>query len=252
MKVTVLAMASLLWVAGLVPAWAQIVPTPITAEQAFDAVQSQTDPVTGAAKRVVLVDVRSRAENYWVGQAAKVNSITFKDGTVVVPDMGKVKLQLEGAFITYRVRGRFKVVQTRKVASMSLAPIAYHVPYEDWSESNGALEPNDEFQATMTTLAGTDMPVVILFCRSGGRTDGTNCGSEFDSTLFDSVYEIDQPDGATNHGGMEGSAYANAYNGYRGFPDRYTRPQDHPSVSWKDAGLPILIGKPPLTVPLQQ
>jgi hypothetical protein len=46
-------------------------------------------------------------------------------------------------------------------------------------------------------------------------------------------------DGKSGRGGFEDSSYSNVYNGYRGFPERLTEIQEHPSVSWKDAGLPI-------------
>jgi hypothetical protein len=39
--------------------------------------------------------------------------------------------------------------------------------------------------------------------------------------------------------GFEGDSRSNRYNGYRGFPERLTEIQEHPSVSWKDAGLPM-------------
>ncbi|HSP91961.1 MAG TPA: hypothetical protein VLN08_13685, partial [Vicinamibacterales bacterium] len=66
---------------------------------------------------------------------------------------------------------------------------------------------------------------------------------------FDAVYEIDQPDKTTGYGGFEGSNYDSVFNGYRGFPGRDTWTQIHPSVSWKDAGLPIKIGADPFTIP---
>ena len=64
---------------------------------------------------------------------------------------------------------------------------------------------------------------------------------------FQAVYEIDDPSGIiVGVGGFEGSAYGQAYNGYRGFPGRPTEGQDEPSVSWKDAALPIKTGVNPL------
>ncbi|MGD8833424.1 MAG: hypothetical protein PVJ19_00745, partial [Desulfobacteraceae bacterium] len=50
--------------------------TPITANQAFDAVAKQVDPATGEKKSVALIDVRTTAEYYWVGACGKVESIT--------------------------------------------------------------------------------------------------------------------------------------------------------------------------------
>ena len=51
---------------------ADVSPIPITAEQAFNAVQTQTDPITGEDKKVALVDVRTRAEYFWVGLHARL------------------------------------------------------------------------------------------------------------------------------------------------------------------------------------
>jgi hypothetical protein len=91
-----------------IPAVAQAELVGITAEEAFDAVQTQTDPLTGAHANVALVDVRTRAEYFWVGTAAKVNKITLRDAKSqsIVPDLGKVKLLDEGKFLEYAVNGR--------------------------------------------------------------------------------------------------------------------------------------------------
>jgi hypothetical protein len=224
-------------------AQATVEPMKLTAEQAFDAVQKQIDPSTGMPAHVVLVDVRSRAEYYWVGTAAQVKTITLVDQTSIVPDLGKVKLVHEGKFLEYAAAGEIRRTQVTKVASVAMAPIAYSVPYQLWDETTRKMAINPEFAAEMQKLAGT---VVIFFCRSGGRTDANNCVKLADPALFQAVYEIDQPDGATNHGGFESSNYGNVFNGYRGFPGRLTGDQAHPSVSWKDAGLPIAIGATPL------
>jgi rhodanese-related sulfurtransferase len=238
--------------AGSLPAVAQgVIPIPITAEQAFDAMQKQVDPQTLQPKKVVLVDVRSRAEYYWVGTAAKVTEIVPDKGAKIVPDWGKVKLENNGTFISYNVDGRYKRMLVQKVTSMKMSPIAYSVPYQLWNEASRSLSLNANFEAEMAQLAGDEKPVLILFCRSGGRTDAANCVSELDEELFDTIYEIDQPDGQTNHGGFEGSSYGNVFNGYRGFPERDTWNQAHPSVSWKDAGLPIVIGATPPALPVR-
>jgi rhodanese-related sulfurtransferase len=242
----VLLTAAIVAPAPLAPA---ATPVPITAEQAFDAVQRQTDPQTGLPGRVLLVDVRTRAEYYWVGTAAKVNSIALLDGTTIVPDLGKVVLDQEGKFLVYSVESRNRRTLVDKVSKLSLSPIAYSVPYQLWNEANRSLVLNTDFLSQMQALAGSDRPVLILFCRSGGRTDGTNCAKDLGLDFFSAIYEIDQPDGATNHGGMEGSAYSNVYNGYRGFPGRLTWTQTHPSASWKDAGLPIVVGAAPPALP---
>jgi hypothetical protein len=55
-------------------------PVPITADEAFDAAATGTDPLTGETAKVALVDVRSRAEYFWVGAPAKVLEIVLKGG----------------------------------------------------------------------------------------------------------------------------------------------------------------------------
>jgi rhodanese-related sulfurtransferase len=234
------------------PAIAQtalVTPTPITAEQAFDAVATQTDPVSGMPKTVLLVDVRTPSEYFWVGAAARVTAITLATGDVVIPDLGKVLLRHNGKFLGYTVKGEAKLTQVSMVKSMAMLPLAYNVPYQTWNETAWKSVVNESFGAQMAALAGMAHPVVIFYCRSGGRTDAANCVSKVDPALFDAIYEIDQPDGATNHGGLEGSDYGKAYNGYRGFPDRETWFQGHPAASWKDAGLPIVIGILPPAIP---
>jgi hypothetical protein len=104
---------------------------------------------------------------------------------------------------------------------------------------------NDQFKDEVEALATDEYDVVIFFCRSGGRSEG--CLEDFDTALFEAIYEIDQPDGKSGRGGFEGSSYSDAYNGYRGFPERLTEIQEHPSVSWKDTGLPMKTSVNPLT-----
>jgi hypothetical protein len=89
--------------AAAVQAVAQVTPVPVDADQAFNAVQLQRDPVSGDPKIVYLVDIRSRAEFYWVGTAAEVTQILLWNDQTVVPDHGKVKLVNGGKFIQYRV-----------------------------------------------------------------------------------------------------------------------------------------------------
>jgi rhodanese-related sulfurtransferase len=93
-------------------------------------------------------------------------------------------------------------------------------------------------------LVQEGIEVVILYCRSGGRS--TDCTYEFDTDAFSAVYEIDDPAGNRGFGGFEGNSYKNVYNGYRGFPGRQTGVQTVPSVSWKDLGLPMKTSINPL------
>lgn len=216
----------------------------ITAEQAFDAVQMQVDPLSGEPASVALVDVRSRAEWFWVGAAAEVLEIELDTGSVLIPDLGKVKIAGNGRVLAFEVSGHRRVVPIRRVASVSLQPIAFSVPFRLWDEAAGTLPStvNPDFDPTIAALA-EDYDVLIIFCRSGGRT---NTCAQPNEALFDAVYEIDQPNGTSGRGGMEGTSYSNVYNGYRGYPGRVTRFQDDPSVAWKDAGLPIVTSTNPL------
>ncbi len=243
-------LASVCLLAGAFTSFAQtpqIVPTPITAEQAFDAVQHQVDPATGLPARVVLVDVRSHAEYYWVGTAAKVTSITPKKGAVLTPDFGKVKLVLLNKFLTFRVHGKLHLLQVDKVASMAMSPIAFNAPYESWDEATSSMKINADFVTLMNPMEGA---VVIFYCRSGSRSDAKNAVAASIPERFQAVYEIDRGD-TTSYGGFEGASYGNVFNGYRGFPGRDTWDQTYPSVAWKDAGLPMITGAKPPAVPFQ-
>lgn len=223
-------------IAAAVPALA-VEPVPITAEAAFDAVATQTDPITGWYKNVALVDVRSRAEYFWVGTATKVDSIELKDGSIITPYLGKVVLDHEGKFLTYSVNGRNKRVQVAKVDRLVHSAIARNIPFRLWNEDTGKLEGNPNFATDMANLVQEGIEVVIVYCRTGGRS--SDCVAEFDTTPFFAVYEIDDPAGNRGFGGFEGNSYKNAYNGYLGFPGRQTGAQTVPSVSWKDSGLPM-------------
>lgn len=218
-------------------------PIPISAEQAFDAVQTQTDPISGDEAIVALVDVRTRAEYFWVGAACQVDEIITTKGKSIVPDFGKVLLSREGRFLTFGLDGRNKRILTRKVSEIALSPIAINIPYKLWDEETAELSLNPDFVDDVEALSG-DYNVLIFFCRSGGRSE--DCLGDFNTTLFDAIYEIDQPDGKSGRGGFEGTSYSNVYNGYRGFPERLTEIQEHPSVSWKDTGLPIKTSVNPL------
>jgi rhodanese-related sulfurtransferase len=224
---------------------AEITPTPIpiTADEAFDAVQNQTDPITGEDTSVVLIDVRSRAEFFWVGAACKVDEIVKHNGHSIIPDNGKATLSKNGRFLRFRLNGKKRRIQVDRLKELMLSPIAINVPYKLWDEETGTLDLNPSFTEDVNAI-GLDYDVAIFFCRSGGRSQ--DCIGSFDTDLFDAIYEIDQPDEKSGRGGFEGTSYSNVYNGYRGFPGRFTRVQEHPSVSWKDAGLPIKTSLNPL------
>lgn len=123
-----------------------------------------------------------------------------------------------------------------------------NIPYKAWVDDycDGDLcdKPmDDKFKDAIEGLGNDEgVEVVILMCRSGGRT--TDWVVDFDTLLFKAVYEIDRPD-KDGRGGFEGTSYGDFFYGYRGFPGRATAVQEHESVSWCDSGLPIVIGACP-------
>ena len=216
----------------------------VTADQAFDAVQTQTDPTTKEPKKVMLVDVRTRAEFFWVGTPCKVNAITVDDETTILPDLGKARLVGNGRMILFKRDGQPRLLPVCQIKSVDLAPIAVNIPYMLWDEETASMALNEEFSKAVEALAlEQGVQVVIFFCRSGGRSKA--CLAGFDRTLFDAIYEIDQPNQANGYGGFEGTSYSNVFLGYRGFPGRHTQSQQNPSVSWTDASLPIKTGVNP-------
>ncbi|MEA3514911.1 MAG: hypothetical protein U9R34_05520 [Nanoarchaeota archaeon] len=209
---------------------------PITAEQAFDAQASQVDPESGEPANVVIVDIRSVAEYHWVGAPARVDNITTKR-SLIVPDDGKVNIFGRGNnLLRFKVNGNLRVLSAKSVENMKTSPIAINIPYKTWDKSL-----NPDFKSDIEDLADENTSI-ILMCRSGKRTSEVYNVTKFNYNSFDAVYEIDQPDGKNGRGGFSGTSYKDAYNGYRGFPERKTSFKSHESVSWSDAGLPIHIG----------
>ena len=248
---------------GFNPAFADelIQPTPITAEEAYDAVQMQIDPLTGDPASVVLMDVRDPLEVFSSGAAAAVTEIEFSNRRgFVEPDWGKVRLVLNGKFITYRANGRYKWAKVGKIDALSTEPIAYNIKFWVRTETGWdvaySVDPVDGFAPKILSFLQAEQPdVVILYCRTGGRSsyagqlilNGKYTFKEktYESGLFPSVYvhdvyEIDDPDRTNGRGGFTGSDYGKVFNGYAGFPGRLTYKQDVPSASWKDSGLPVV------------
>ena len=210
---------------------------PITAEEAFDAQASQIDPLNDSSANVIIVDIRSAAEYYWVGAPAKVDRI-ITSRREIIPDDGKVNVFGRGNnLLRFKVNGNFRVLSAKSVEKIENTPIAKNIPYETWDDATWSKIDNPDFTSDIEDLA-ENYSVIILMCRSGKRTSK----ADFDVGLFDAVYEIDQPDGKDGRGGFRGTSYSDAYNGYRGFPERKTSFKSHESVSWSDAGLPIHIG----------
>ena len=215
-------------------------PVPITAEQAFDAYANQEDPVTGDPANVAIVDVRTTAEYHWVGTCAQVDTIITKNDKEIIPDKGKVILRANSRILEFEVDGEPSALNVKHVDEIETSPIARHIPYMTWDDEDCEKVDNDDFAGEIEALAYEGINVIILMCRSGKRTNG--CPASINTGLFDAVYEIDQPDGKDGRGGFQGTSYGDAYNGFRGSPGRKTSFQEHESVSWSDAGLPVHIG----------
>ncbi len=220
-------------------------PVPITADQAFDAYANQEYPITPDdpdpdPPNVAIVDVRTTAEYYWVGTCAKVNKIITTKGKEIIPDNGKVILRANSRILEFEVDGEPSALNVKHVDEIETSPIARHIPYMTWDDEGCEKVDNDDFAGEIEALAYEGINVIILMCRSGKRTNG--CPASINTGLFKAVYEIDQPDGKDGRGGFQGTSYGDAYNGFRGFPGRETSFQEHESVSWSDAGLPIHIG----------
>lgn len=223
-------------------------PVPITADEAFDAVQMQIDPLEGTVAKVLLVDLRDPVEYFWSGAPAEVTGIHLLDEKkeAIAPDWGKVRLVHEGKFIEYSQDGRYKRTLVAKISHLETEPIAANIPFKFKIGTPPGWEVNPDFTGDIEGLS-TSYDVLILYCRTGGRSSAATL--DFDTTLFSNVYEIDDPDGANMYGGFSGSKYQGSYNGYVGFPDRLTDGQDHPSVSWSDSGLPIATTVKPIPPP---
>ena len=193
---------------------------PITAEQAFDAYANQVDPLAGGAANVAIVDVRTTAEYHWVGTCAQVDKIITTKGDEIIPDNGKVILKANSRILVleFDVDGKPSALNVKHVDEIETSPIAKHIPYKTWKDTKCEPVLNKEFAKEIEALADEGIDIVIMMCRSGKRTSD----AEFDFSLFDAVYEIDQPDGKNGRGGFQGSSYDDAYNGCRGFPGRKT------------------------------
>jgi rhodanese-related sulfurtransferase len=252
-------------------------PMPITADEAFDGVQRQVFPGTDASATVVLVDVRDPQEVLSSGAAAKVTEIAFLNGKATVePEWGKVRLVHEGKFIEYDTHGRYKrakhgrynLAKVDTIKALETEAIAYNIKLWDQTDSGFDLQPT-ALQVAATAFAEdlvdlideTDPDVIIVYCRTGGRSSFagqlilngsyTYDGNTYTSSLFPGayegeVYEIDDPYGTSGRGGFSGSDYSNVFNGYAGFPGRLTDTQEVPSASWKDSGLPVKRAAKPL------
>jgi len=247
MKPIPLLIRSLLLVAGVavVGAASADPPIPITADEAFDAVQRQVFPGTTDGASVVLADVRDPSEVFSSGAAAAVTKIELvTGGGPILPDFGKVRLAQDEngePTLAYTVDGAPMSTLVGDVQTVVTEPIAVNVPFWRWTEV-GWKKHAKNFYPVIGKLA-RDFDVLILYCRTGGRS--SLAGDGVDPGLFvGGVYEIDDPDGQNGRGGLSGPDYGKVYNGYAGFPGRLTPPdpqaEAHGSVSWVDSGLPLI------------
>jgi rhodanese-related sulfurtransferase len=226
---------------------------PITADQAFDAVAMQVDPVSGTGAPVYLIDVRDPYEVYMNGGPAAVEEIRLwgdAEGGGTKPDYGKVRLVQEGKFVEYHVNGRYRRERVRDVEGMAAMSLATNVPL--W-RLDLIPDADANWKATFDRTTAQDFPAaieaqgyplgaaLIVFCRTGGRSSAAG------ASLLDlaedndwTVYEIDDPAGDPSHGGFSGPAYGGALAGYDGFPGRFIDRTRVPSASWVDAGLPVV------------
>jgi rhodanese-related sulfurtransferase len=215
-------------------------PKPITAEAAFEAVQKQIDPTTGLRSSVVLVDVRDPLEVFSSGAAAAVSKITYVDGGVEyedIPDDGITRMipVSDGYALEYTINDGSPVeMPVTDITELAAEPIAINIPVWRLTE-NGWKRNAKKFYPAVEKLA-REFDVVILYCRTGGRSG--IAGNGIEPGLFLGVYEIDDPAGTNGQGGFSGPDYSsttNAYNGYAGFPGRLSVP-----ISWVDSGLPLI------------
>lgn len=251
-------------------------PQPITAEQAFDAVMTGIDPVTGVKHgigNIVIVDVRTAAEYQFQGTAGKVESIQLKGmEEPVVPDMGKARLSVDGKSLEYLLDGIKRSVQFDRITKIVTSAIAVNIPCASYNQGTKQMDPaQDAFRKGIEELAEKEVKVVITMCNSGGRS--TVCIAKFIpdqlASKFKAFYEIDRAGEEYVHpkhglhlaglGGFQGSAYNGIYNGYAGYPGRSVSSQavqgwkdgkpSGPSVSWKESALPIYIPETSCNLP---
>jgi len=251
-------------------------PVPITAEQAFDAVMTGIDPVTGVKHgvgNVVIVDVRTPPEYQFQGTVGRVDSMLLKGAAATfTPDMGKATISPDGQFLDYAVEGQAKRTQIDEVMELTTSSISVNIPCATWNQDTKEMDPVPErFVKGIERLADAGTQVLITMCNSGGRS--TVCIAKFVpddlAARFKAIYEIDRagdpyinPDHGIHLaglGGFQGSAYGGIYNGSAGFPGRHTAGRPilgwqqgapvGPSVSWRDSGLPVYVPETSCNLP---
>ena len=238
----------------------------ITATTAVIAYESQSiDNNNGA---VVIIDVRTSQEVYWIGVPTQVNSITMKNGTIFVPDLYMATLvpvcEDQAPEIHFTLNSEAVVIVSSDVMMTSRSAISYNIPVQFLDTDTGVetLNPLWGKQAdALLEVTGADR--IIFFCRSGQRSS-VGCYYAFCPfrVLFPGIlgfipgvqmiaYEVETPT-INGRGGFEGTSYSDSMLGYRGFPGRQTQDfSAEVSASFKDHGLPIKIGTIRKTIQVQ-
>lgn len=226
----------------------------------FDAYQRQ---MMDGGSKVIIIDVRTPEEVYWIGVPTQVNKITLKNGHVIIPDYFTATLHPTSDNVApslhYAVNGVPMSTLSSDVASTSLTGISHNIPIEYVDSTTGVTTLNPIWGKQVDALI-RDLHAdrIVFFCRSGQRSS-IGCYYEYCpfATLFPGIlsgqmmaYEVESEE--NGYGGFEGSQYSNAMLGYRGFPGRYTASSANvSSSSFKDMGLPIKIGTYPKIIRIQ-
>ena len=234
----------------------------IEATEAFDMYQELKAKEKKRRPTVLMLDVRTADEAYWTGQAAQVDEITLKNGASIIPYRYKAVLEDTNKIVYYEddeddqnsrrlgkqeAKRTKKVIDTDDVSKITLSPIALNIPVQFVDPLTGTKSLNQGFGKAVDEII-TEFPTIttiIWYCRSGLRSS-IGCYAPYCPRALASPnivnYEVE---GTSNgNGGFEGSSYSNSRLGYRGFPNRDTEGQ---SVSFKDQGLPIVIGMKPVS-----
>lgn len=249
--------------------------TNINADVAFDSYQAQTmlNDSNDGGERVIMIDVRTPEELYWVGVPAQVNKINLTNGQSVVPDNYRAELvpailPHKPPYLKYKVNGKTRFKSVKRVENTELSGMVFNVPVSFRDANTGETTLNPDFGTQVDALV-QDLQAdrVIFYCRSGQRSS-IGCYYQFcPFGIFFSARSPLNPNGplvlyevetdlvdengvlVNGRGGFEGTSYGNRFLGYRGFPGRVTSGiGDTESASFKDAGLPMIIGKTPKTV----
>jgi len=225
--------------------------------------EPQYGPGVGGQK-VIYIDVRTFDETHWVGAPTQANSVTLQTSQVLIPDYFITHLVNTGAgnaeAIEFTVGGVPHSYAPSEIASISMSDITYTVPVEFVDAKTGIKTLNPLFGKEVDAIIRETNPDrIIFFCRSGQRSS-IGCYYEFcpfeqlfPRILGGQAFAFEVESAVQNgRGGFQGTDYSNSFNGYRGYPNRYTDDSSiSPSAAFMDAGLPMDTGLIPKTVTVQ-